>query len=78
MGWCSGTDVFDPVAEFVLGGDDTDEKKFQLLKVLVKALYSRDWDCESDSAYYSHPIVQRVMRELNPDWDWDEISGGDA
>lgn len=80
MGFCSGTDIFDPIAGEILRADwILDENKRSLIKALVKALYSHDWDCEGDSYYYDHPIVQQVLRELNPDIDYDEEwSDGDT
>ncbi len=74
MGFCSGTDIFDPVAKAILdSGWMEPENQASLIRTLMKALYDHDWDCEGDSRYYDHPIVQKVMRELNPDIDYDEV-----
>lgn len=67
MGWCSGTPIFDAVAENVLDSDLSVERQFVIMRVLAEIMLDQDWDCESDSAYYDHPIVQRVLRELNGD-----------
>lgn len=68
MGWCSATDIFDAVAEFVLSTDKPEQDQVDVLKVLADALEDQDWDCQDDSDYREHPIVKRVMRELHPDW----------
>jgi len=69
MGFCSGTQIFDDVADEILDQRWLlEENKRWLLTVLMKSLYNHDWDCESDSRHYKHPIVQSVLRELNPDW----------
>lgn len=67
MGFCSGTDIFDPVAENVLDSDLSVERQAEIIRVLIVALYDHDWDCESDSRYYDHPLVRRILRELNPE-----------
>lgn len=74
MGWCSGTDIFDPVAKFVIYSDLSEQRKYDILHVLIEALENHDWDCEQDSRYWSNPIVQRVMADLNPDWFGDDLS----
>lgn len=73
MGWCGeATRVFDTVAEFVLKSTATDSEKTAVLKTLIEALEDEDWDCQNDSDYIDHPLVDGIMRELHPDWDWDE------
>lgn len=72
MGWCSGTDIFDAVAKLILSKDEVSEEEIQVLKTLVDALEDGDWDCQGDSDFYEHPIVQRIMRELHPDWYEDD------
>ena len=73
MGWCSATVIFDKVAAFVLASTSSEEDQYQVLLTLADALEDNDWDCQSDSAYYNHPLVQRIMNELHPDWaDYEE------
>lgn len=72
MGWCSGTDVFDPVVKTVLATDIPEGAKREIINSLINALWESDWDCESDSAYYDDPLVRSVMRELQPHWFEDE------
>ena len=68
MGWCSGTPIFDAVARNVLDSELPVERQFDIMRTLAAAMYDEDWDCESDSRYYKHPVIQRVMRDLNPKW----------
>lgn len=66
MGWCSATEVFDTIASALLDGQIFDEK--EVLKTLAVALRDADWDCEMDSDYWDHPVIQEIFRELEPDW----------
>ena len=66
MGWCSGTEVFDAVAGALL--DDKPVDKKTVLKNLIETLQDKDWDCESDSDYWEHPIIREIFMELEPDW----------
>jgi hypothetical protein len=68
MGFCSGTDIFDPVVETVLDTTLSDEDKFIVIYALADSLENHDWDCQQDSYFYDHPVVQRVMQALHPDW----------
>ena len=72
MGWCSGTEVFDPIAKALLGsieGKPIDVER--VLKTVIGALEDGDWDCQEDSAYWDHPLVKKIMKELHPDWEWE-------
>jgi hypothetical protein len=68
MGWCSGTEIFDPVAKYIINSEMPAQSKRDLLKVLINALEDHDWDCQQDSGYYNFPIVERAFLELHPDW----------
>lgn len=51
MGWCTGGEVYDPVAlmlkeEF---GDKKLKKQERILSVLISALEDRDWDTAGES-----------------------------
>lgn len=84
MGWCSGTDIFDSVlSQFLNIPSETSRKPpihadvsaevcHRIVTALVDAMEDHDWDCQQDSAYYEHPIVQEVMRDLHPDWFTDK------
>jgi len=41
MGWCSGTDVFDPIAKAILARKPLDKKA--LLKEVIYVLENNDW-----------------------------------
>lgn len=66
MGWCSATYIFDAIAGALL--DDAPVNKKQILKLVVDALEEGDWDCQSDSEYYDHPLVKEIMKENHPGW----------
>lgn len=73
MGWCSATIIFDKVAGALL--DDQPPDKKSVLKVVIDALEDGDWDCQQDSAYWSHPLIQEIFREMHPRWFEDEWNG---
>lgn len=70
MGWCSGTIIFDEIAKIVLSDEPLDKKA--TLKAVIESLENGDWDCQSDSEYWKHPLVQEIFRELHPRWFEDE------
>lgn len=73
MGFCSGTDIFDPIVKIILDCQETSATdKQRILRALIQALWDHDWDCEEDSRYYRHPFVLPLFRELRPDWFEDE------
>lgn len=65
MGWCSGTEIFDPMAEAILAVDLSDKTKVQLLIKLIRTLWQNDWDCESDSRFYKDKLVRKALVKLN-------------
>jgi len=70
MGWCSATEIFDTVAEALLSDEPVDKK--ETLMILAEVLRYMDWDCQQDSEYWDHPVVQEIFRELEPEWFEDE------
>ncbi len=73
MGWTGGTDIFDAVAKIILNpafvfvdAHVIEAVRLDILKALVKELGDQDWDTESESAYWNHPLVQRAFRETFP------------
>lgn len=68
MGWCSGTETFDKVAGAVLNSKLPEADQYDILYILADSLGDRDWDCQQDSAYWNHPLVQRVFEDLYPEW----------
>jgi len=70
MGWCSGTEIFDNVAESILSDKPIDKK--QLLIDLIDTLESKDWDCQCESVYWDDPLVREIFMEREPEWFEDE------
>lgn len=69
MGRCSATDVFDETAGQVLKNSAISPAHVKVfLKALFMALEHYDWDCQQETEYGDHPLVQEIMRELHPDW----------
>jgi hypothetical protein len=66
MGWCSATEIFDTIAESLLEEGEVDPR--EILMTVAEALRDHDWDCECDSYYFDHPVVQDIFRELEPEW----------
>lgn len=67
MGWCSATEIFDEVCSALLDEGDKPSVE-ETLKRLVIALEDGDWDCQSDSRYWDHPVVSKIMGERHPNW----------
>lgn len=69
MGWCGGAEIFDAVAKDMFDpiNDYAVFEKKRVLTVLAKALENCDWDCQSDSAYFDHPIVKEIFDNLSAD-----------
>lgn len=72
MGWCSGTDIFDKVAEKLIDMKLPEEQQEEILTVLIDEMENHDWDCQSDSAYYGTPLMDKILKKLHPHWYEDE------
>ena len=71
MGWCSATEIFDSVVGALLGEGEIDKET--TIKELINALEDGDWDCQQDSQYYKHPLVQKCFKQTSPElFDEDE------
>lgn len=66
MGWCSATIIFDQIAQIIL--DDKPIDKKTVLRTVIDSLEEGDWDCQHDSEYWDHPLVQEIMRDKHPHW----------
>ena len=76
MGWCSGTIAFDAVCGILLSGEPIDKKQF--LAKFIHELEMEGWDCQTDSDYFRHPLVQEAFLEAHPDWaEWLEEESRD-
>jgi len=64
MGWCSGTYIFDSVVDPIIYMDINDGDKKEIIKTLIEALWSQDWDCEYDSDLIGNSLVVECLEEL--------------
>jgi len=65
MGWNSGNDIFDPVAEALVETDADDVVLRHALSILIGVLQSEDWDTEYESLerFANYPPVVAAFRE---------------
>lgn len=70
MGWCTTTEIFDTVASALLEDNEVDKKN--VLEIVISALEDGGWECQQDSEFYDHPVVQEIFRKLHPRWFEDE------
>lgn len=64
MGWCSGTDIFDVIADIVLIDNNLSNKQVRsILKALIEVLDEHDWDCQADSKWYNDRFVGSIFEE---------------
>ncbi len=67
MGWCSATNIFDTVVGELLDEEKKSNKK-DVIMALISELENGDWDCQGDSEYWEHPLIQEIFKELHPSW----------
>lgn len=72
MGWGSATVIFDNVCKSLLKVDKPLTVEETICSLVIE-LENADWDCQQDSDYWNHPIVQKIMRKLHPNW-FEDIS----
>ena len=67
MGWCSGTEIFDNMADEITSPyyDMSPGLAADLLNELIRNLRDHDWDCESDSKYWDDPFIGKLLRRPN-------------
>jgi len=74
MGWASGTEIFDSVCRLVVNNERMHiEDRRSIITNLIGSLENADWDTQSESRYFHHPIVKTIMINIHPKWDWEEI-----
>ena len=65
MGWCSGTDIFDPVVTKLLIEYEKGRIDKQFLRETIielrKALEDKDWDCHQESKFILHPLIKDLL-----------------
>lgn len=49
MGWASGGEVFDPVANALIRMNVSEIARYEVCKVLIEQLQERGWDTEGES-----------------------------
>lgn len=70
MGWCSGTDVFDPVVSAIVQSEASRATKIALIVALIQALENEDWDCQDHSIHWHQDEVIEAFRITDPEmWD---------
>jgi len=57
MGCLSGTEIFDKTMKAVLKCTSRKTDVQRIGKELKDALEDQDWDTQSESEYYDHPII---------------------
>lgn len=67
MGWYGGTRVFDTVASSLVDMNVStpchsyEDFLREVLDPLLVELEDMDWDNHSESAYYDHPVIGRIL-----------------
>jgi len=72
MGWCSATPIFDAVCRALFDKPKRKSDREEILMMVIGELEEGDWDCQQDSAYWEHPEVQKIFRDIHPRWFEDE------
>ena len=77
MGWNSGNEIFDPVAQTLIDLEVTDAVKSKVLYVLMDALQENDWDTEDESLerFKNDPAIVQIFHQHGIDTeeeDWEE------
>lgn len=62
MGWASGQDIFDPITKEILKLNIPKDTKARILAKFIDLLKDQDWDTESDSDYWDHPVVGKLLK----------------
>lgn len=62
----SATSIFDAVASNLLPFINQENRRMikDTLKILAIELEDGDWDCQNESEYFEHPLVQEIFLEL--------------
>ena len=65
MGWASGGEVFDPVAQKLIDLGADDDIRHQVCSVLIAALRNRGWDTEGESlgGVFDDPAIVQAFRD---------------
>lgn len=65
MGWASGNEVFEPVADALIESGASDDVKQAVCSALIGALLGRGWDTEAESLglYADDVAIRAAFRE---------------
>lgn len=69
MGWCSATDIFDPVCAEILKRVPDQKSQKKILVTLIDNLNEQDWDCQPDSEFWDHAFVGPLLGNMFEDED---------
>jgi hypothetical protein len=75
MGWASGGEIFDRVADGLIAAKASEAVKRRVLTDLIILLQNGDWDTEDESLdrFRNDPVIVEIFRErgIEP-WEDDE------
>lgn len=65
MGWASGGEVFEPVADVMIHMKLTDAEMYLISVALINGLQSRGWDTENESLgmYQDYPAIVAAFKD---------------
>ncbi|MHC4302796.1 MAG: hypothetical protein ACYS7Y_36520 [Planctomycetota bacterium] len=73
MGWAGGTYVMRDIIEaFVAQEELPADLRARLYIPIIESMEGADWDTQ-DECLGLDPVFDVTMRELHPDWDWEDI-----
>lgn len=75
MGWASGGEIFNVVADGLIKAGASDDIKRSVLSSVCDALQENDWDTEDESLerYKDDPVIVQVFADHDVTTDyWDE------
>jgi hypothetical protein len=69
MGWASGGEIFDTVAQGLIDAKASDEIKTSVLDTLYEALTAEDWDTTNESyeQFKDDPAIRTLFHEKEPE-----------
>jgi hypothetical protein len=74
MGWNKGSELMDRIIQAAGKHIPDAEARKMFYREVIDAFEDLDWDTENESMGQDEAF-DRALRELHPDWDWDELEG---
>ena len=68
MGWASGSSVMDKIIAALSYHIKDDTVRYQLYKLLIKALEQQDWDTQTESLGYDI-MFDAALDSIHPNWE---------